>query len=70
MDLLMERSALNVFRAVIFDCDGVLVHERVCSETLENQVFVECVADLGLDLTVAYSARRLRHVYKSGAQAG
>ena len=48
------------FKAVIFDCDGVLVD----SETLENQVFVECVADLGLNLTVAeavgmYKGRKL-----------
>ncbi len=48
------------FEAVIFDCDGVLVD----SETLENQVFVECVADLGLDLTLAeavelYKGRKL-----------
>ncbi len=48
------------FEAVIFDCDGVLVD----SETLENQVFVECVADLGLNLTVAeavgmYKGRKL-----------
>ena len=48
------------FEAVIFDCDGVLVD----SETLENQVFVECLADLGLDLTVAeavamYKGRKL-----------
>ena len=48
------------FGAVIFDCDGVLVD----SETLENQVFVECVADLGLNLTVAeavelYKGRKL-----------
>ncbi|MCY4385960.1 MAG: HAD-IA family hydrolase [Desulfurellaceae bacterium] len=48
------------FEAVIFDCDGVLVD----SETLENQVFVECAADLGLNLTVAeavamYKGRKL-----------
>ena len=48
------------FEAVIFDCDGVLVD----SETLENQVFVECVADLGLNLTLAeavelYKGRKL-----------
>ena len=48
------------FEVVIFDCDGVLVD----SETLENQVFVECVADLGLDLTLAeavelYKGRKL-----------
>ena len=48
------------FEAVIFDCDGVLVD----SETLENQVFVECVAALGLNLTVAeavelYKGRKL-----------
>ena len=36
------------FQAVIFDCDGVLVD----SEPLENQVFVECVADLGLDMVL------------------
>ena len=36
------------FQAVIFDCDGVLVD----SEPLENQVFVECVADLGLTMSV------------------
>ena len=36
------------FQAVIFDCDGVLVD----SELLENQVFVECVADLGLDIAL------------------
>ena len=48
------------FEAVIFDCDGVLVD----SETLEKQVFVECVADLGLNLTLAeamdaYKGRKL-----------
>lgn len=48
------------FEAVIFDCDGVLVD----SETLENQVFVECAADLGLVLTLAeavelYKGRKL-----------
>ena len=48
------------FEAVIFDCDGVLVD----SETLENQVFVECVADLGLNLALAeavamYKGRKL-----------
>ena len=48
------------FQAVIFDCDGVLVD----SETLEKQVFVECVADLGLNLTLAeamdaYKGRKL-----------
>lgn len=54
------RGIDNQFKAVIFDCDGVLVD----SETLENQVFVECVADLGLELTVAeavamYKGRKL-----------
>lgn len=48
------------FEAVIFDCDGVLVD----SETLENQAFVECVADLGLNMTLeeaidAYRGRKL-----------
>ena len=48
------------FQAVIFDCDGVLVD----SEPLENQVFVECVAALGLDLTLeeaidAYKGKKL-----------
>ncbi len=48
------------FQAVIFDCDGVLVD----SATLENQAFVECVADLGLNMTLeeaihAYKGRKL-----------
>ena len=49
------------FQAVIFDCDGVLVD----SETLEKQVFVECVAGLGLNLPLAEAM----DAYK-GAQAG
>lgn len=34
------------FEAIIFDCDGTLVD----SESLGNQVVVECVAELGLDI--------------------
>ena len=48
------------FQAVIFDCDGVLVD----SELLAAQVFVECVADLGLDMALeeaigAYKGKKL-----------
>jgi HAD superfamily hydrolase (TIGR01509 family) len=37
------------FEAIIFDCDGTLVD----SEHLGNQVLVECVAELGLHLSLA-----------------
>ncbi|MDD5037379.1 MAG: HAD-IA family hydrolase [Methylococcaceae bacterium] len=36
------------FDAIIFDCDGTLVD----SEVLGNQVLVECVAELGLEISL------------------
>jgi HAD superfamily hydrolase (TIGR01509 family) len=43
-----ENSSMP-FEAIIFDCDGTLVD----SEHLGNQVLVECVAELGLTLSLA-----------------
>ncbi len=44
------------FEAIIFDSDGTLVD----SETLGNQVIVECVAELGLTLTLAEAVAEFR----------
>lgn len=44
------------FAAIIFDSDGTLVD----SETLGNQVIVECVAELGLTLTLAEAVAEFR----------
>jgi HAD superfamily hydrolase (TIGR01509 family) len=42
--------------AVIFDCDGTLVD----SESLGNEVLVECAAEQGLKMTPAEALRRFR----------
>jgi HAD superfamily hydrolase (TIGR01509 family) len=44
------------FEAIIFDCDGTLVD----SEILGNQVLVECLAELGLKLSVEEALERFR----------
>ncbi|SMF95756.1 haloacid dehalogenase superfamily, subfamily IA, variant 3 with third motif having DD or ED/haloacid dehalogenase superfamily, subfamily IA, variant 1 with third motif having Dx(3-4)D or Dx(3-4)E [Methylomagnum ishizawai] len=44
------------YQAIIFDSDGTLID----SETLGNQVIVECVAELGLRLTLAEAVAEFR----------